>query len=468
MRKINNGLDVIFGHLGLPDTSREIEPVEYRQKTTEISELKERADKGDDKAQMSLAKYYQKNNNYKKAFMYYELAAEKENKDAVRFMADLYVKKKDFDNAIQCYKRLESMDGKLRSLEIGKLLLEKGDKSLGLEYIRKAAESGKQEAKIILDSLNYIPDIEQLEEKAQIWKNTDAALTLADYYYNSDIRNSAYWYHFAYTHNHIRNLAPFQIKSIMWSPQYTEEMLKKEREGSFGQLVLQNEIKQLYNEIEELEHIYKEKNDSLLLIEIGDKYYSLGKNANALQKYFMAIDEGFINVYLKVACAYMNSGDFYSGMHWLLKAAQNNDMNAYYNLANIYKEMGDKEKQLECYFKLLNKGCNYINVSLAKIYAEELELSKAIYYYKQYIEKKDSSETASDINNIECKIKDLEKLYALSSNPIERYEKIFNTYKKYAKKAAIWLGKAYYEGEIVEKDYQKSAFWYKKAVIRQY
>ena len=419
MRKINNGLDVIFGHLGLPDTTQESKPVEYKQKTG-IPELKERADKSDGEAQMELAKHYHKTNNYKKALMYYELAAEKENIEAVRHMAELYIKMKDF-------------------------------------------ESGKKETKKILDSLNYIPDIEQLEEKAQIWKNTDAALTLADYYYDSDIRNSAYWYHFAYTHNHIRNLAPFQIKSIMWSPQYTEEILEKEREGSFEKCFFKNEIKQLYNEIEELEHIYKEKNDSLLLIEIGDKYYSLGKNANALQKYFMAIDEGFINVYLKVACVYMNSGDFYSGMHWLLKAARNNDLNAYNYLANIYEEMGDKEKQLECYSKLLYEGRNYINVSIAKIYAEELELSKAIYYYKQYIEKKDSSVAASDINNIECKIKDLEELYALSSNPIERYEKIFNTYKKYAKKAAIWLGKAYYEGEIVEKDYQKSAFWYKNA-----
>lgn len=460
MRKINDGLDAIFGHLGLPDTAREYKPVENKQDTV-MSVLKEKADLGDEEAQIELAKHYHKTSNYKNALIYYELAAKKENIEAVRRMAELYIKTKDFDNAIQCYKRLESMDNKLRSLEIGKLLLKKGDKSLALEYIRKAAESGKQEAKKILDSLNYIPDIEQLEEKAQIWKNTDAALTLADYYYDSDIRNSAYWYHFAYTHNHIRNLAPFQIKSIMWSTQYTEEMLKKEREGGFGQLVFQNEIKQLYNEIEELEHIYKEKTDSLLLIEIGDKYYSLGKNANALQKYFMAIDEGFINVYLKVARVYMTSGDFYSGMYWLLKAAQNNDLDAYYNLANIYREMGDKERELECYLKLLDEGCNYINITIANIYADELELSKAIYYYKQYIVKKDSSVTASEINNIECKIKDLEKLYALSSNPIERYEKIFNTYKKYAKKAAIWLGKAYYEGEIVEKDYQKSAFWYK-------
>lgn len=68
------------------------------------------------------------------------------------------------------------------------------------------------------------------------------------------------------------------------------------------------------------------------------------------------------------------------------------------------------------------------------------------------------------IVRIRNKVVELEKLSALSSDPISCYEAIFKYgKKKYRNIAAIKLGTSFYVGDLVEKDYQKSAFWYKRA-----
>ena len=115
-----------------------------RKCENELSALRQAAEAGDMDAQMQLAGYYHRDNNYKQALVYYGLAAEKDNKNAIRMMAELYRKCKRLDEAEQCYRRLEAVSGKAMDLELGKLLLERGDKPQAVEYLRKAAKAGKR------------------------------------------------------------------------------------------------------------------------------------------------------------------------------------------------------------------------------------------------------------------------------------------------------------------------------------
>lgn len=440
--------------------------------TDDLSVLKEKAENGNVGAQIKLGRYYHHKNNFKLALAYYGLAAENNDKEAVGLMADLYIKSKNFDKAIQCYEKLESIDGKSRDLEIGRLLLKRGNKSEAVEYIKKAAESGNKEAVEILDTLNSVLDIKLLEEKALLHKNREAALDLAEYYYDSDSYLSAFWYHFAYTHNYVYPLVNEQINAIFGTSPYSDEKLKRieDHVNTVQYVKFKNKISRLYGEIDELEQVFKVSKDLSLLIELGDKYESLGKHTQALQKYLKAIDGEVKEAYVKVAEVYMRTGDFYNGMHWLQKSANHNDVIAYRYLTKVYKEMNDKNNLLKCYVKLSDFGNKRVYIRVAKLYEKRMQLQEAIAYYKKIVMDVDSSDECIDFGNTGHKIEDvknkiltLEKLYSLSSDPIERLEKIFNTYKKYASLAAIKLGTIFYEGVGVKKDYCTSAYWYRQA-----
>lgn len=437
----------------------------------DLSVLEKKAETGDVCAQMKLGRYYHHNNNVKLALVYYGLAAKNNNKEAVRLMADLYIKSMNFDKAIQCYKKLESIDGKLRNLEIGRILLKKGNRLEAESYIRKAAESGVKEAAEILDTLNSVPDIKLLEEKALLHKNRDAALDLAEYYYNSDSYLSAFWYHFAYTHNYVYPLVNEQINSIFGTPTYSDEKLKRiEDNVNAGQYVaIKNKINRLNGELDELEQVFRVKKELSLLIELGDKYESLGKHSQALHKYLMAVDKGVKEAYVRVAEVYMRTGDFYNGIHWLKKSANHNDVSAYKYLTKVYKEMNDQDNLLECYVRLSDMGDKTVYIQMAKLYEVRMQLPEAISYYKRIVKEIDLSDECINFGNagpriedVKNKIQTLEKLYSLSSDPIERLERIFNTYRKYASSAAIRLGTVFYEGNDGEIDYGKSAYWYKQ------
>lgn len=453
------------------DDTQEIKPAE-KNIMDDLSVLKENAENGDVCAQMKLGRYYHHMNNCKLALVYYGLAADKNIKEAVSLMADIYIKSKNYDKAIQCYEKLESIDGKSRNLEIGRLLLKKRNKSEAVEYIKKAVESGDKEAVEILETLNSVPDIKLMEEKALLRKNREAALDLAEYYYDSDSYLSAFWYHFAYTHNYVYPLVNEQINTIFGTPPYSDEKLKRieDHVNTVQYVKFKNKISRLYGEIDELEQVFKASKDLSLLIELGDKYESLGKHTQALQKYLMAIDRGVKEAYVKVAEVYMRTGDFYNGMYWLQKSANHNDVIAYWYLTKVYKEMNDKDNLLECYLKLSDLGDKTVYIQMAKLYEEKMQLSEAIAYYKKIVMDVDLSDECIDFGNSGLKIEDvknkiltLEKLYSLSSDPIERLERIFSTYRKYARSTAIKLGTVFYEGNDVKIDYRKSAYWYKQA-----
>lgn len=451
--------------------AQENKPIEQDSKD-DITVLKEDAEKGDINAQIKLGRYYHHKNNHKLALVYYGLAAESNDKEAIRQMADLYIKSRNFDKAIQCYNKLESIDGKPRNLEIGKVLLNKGEKSRALEYIKKSAKCGNKDAVRILETLDYKPDIQLLEEKAQLRKDMDSALALAEYYYGTDSQLSAFWYHFAYTHNYVYPLVKEQIKSIFGTSLYSEDGLERgEEKGNAGQFFnIKNKTGRLRREIDEMEKAFTADKDFSLMIEIGDKYESLGEHTQALQKYFMAIDEGLKDAYVKVAEVFMRTGDFYNGMYWLQKSTRYNDVSAYRYLARIYKEMNDKENLMVCYIKLQELGDMSVYIDLARLYEERMELSDAISCYKKYMEWINSKPECLDFSFAGFKVQDinnriltLDKLLSLTPEPVERLEKIFNTYKKHASLAAIKLGTIFYEGNGVKKDYCTSAYWYRQA-----
>lgn len=453
------------------DDTQEFKPAE-KNIMDDLSVLKENAENGDVCAQMKLGRYYHHKNNVKLALVYYGLAADKNIKEAVSLMADIYIKSKNYDKAIQCYEKLESIDGKSRNLEIGRLLLKKGNKSEAVEYIKKAVESGDKEAVEILETLNSVPDIKLMEEKALLRKNREAALDLAEYYYDSDSYLSAFWYHFAYTHNYVYPLVNEQINAIFGTPPYSDEKLKRiEDNVNAGQYVkINNKISILHGEIDDLEKKFKVNKDFSLLIELGDKYESLGKHSQALQKYLMAIDRGVKEAYVKVAEVYMRTGDFYNGIHWLKESANHNDVIAYRYLTKVYKEMNDKDSLWKCYSKLMDMGDLSVCIDLSRLCEERMELSDAISCYKKYMKWINSKPECLDFSIADFKVEDinnriltLEKLLSLTPELVERLENIFNTYKKYASLAAIKLGTIFYEGIGVKKDYCTSAYWYRQA-----
>lgn len=437
-----------------------------RKCESELSALKQAAETGDMDAQMQLAGYYHRDNNYKQALVYYGLAAEKDNKNAIRMMAELYRKCKRLDEAEQCYRRLEAVSGKAMDLELGKLLLEKGDKPQAVEYLRKAAKAGKKEAVQLLEKLDYVPDISQLERMALMNGCKDAALELGEYYYEKAPRLSAFWYHFAYTHNYVRPLDRECINKVFGKSHYCEEEVRRLDEGSFGifKRTGTRRAREIRAEIESKEQSAESDNDPSLLAELGDLYESLGEYESALQRYFMAMDGGCEDVDVRVAVAYMRAGDLSNGMHWLQKAADRNDLNAYNYLARIYEEMNDRENQLKCCLKLSELGNGLVDVRIAELYEAKMEFSKALFYYKRYWEH-EIGQPGKDVR-MENKIHRLERMCPSGHDAIDQLEKVFNTYRKQAKIAAIKLGTCYYEGTDIEPDYQKSAFWYRQAGMK--
>lgn len=176
----------------------------------------------------------------------------------------------------------------------------------------------------------------------------------------------------------------------------------------------------------------------------------------------MAADQGCLEAEIKIATILMLEGDFFTGMKVLKQVADRDNPTALSLLAYVYRDMGDVENQIACYVKMTKLGCGNVYYPLALIYEEKLEIEKAIDCYQKALENvRRSPLSTNEEERISAKIRKLEKLIALSNDPIVR--KMVMQDGEVRKKAAIQLGAIYYKGIGVQADFSKSASWYRKA-----
>lgn len=431
-----------------------------------------KAENGDMEAQIQLGRLYQHKNNIKNALKYYEMASKNNSKEAIRLMAETYAKAQQYDKSIECYERLIQMGNKRLYLEIGKLYLRQNNRDKAIYYLLKSKEHGNKEAATLLSRIDYPTNVKILEETAMLESDKQAAIRLGNYYYHTDKIKAAYWYHYAYTVRKTTQLNNKQIISIFGDVKYSLEKIRKAEEAQ-QRLPLQF-LEQGYNrtlkEIEEYESIPNRIRDSGQILALGERYKSIGDYTQALKYFYQAVYLGETEAEVGIASVLMRIGDVYSGMFWLTKSAQKDNLRALNYLSQIYSEMNDIDKLKTCYMKMFELGNNAVCLKLACLYKAEMEVDKALYFYEKAIEYEKSSinvvwggKSKNDIRNMEGEIKKLRALNNLASQQIERLELIHKKYANYSVASAIKLGSIYFGGIGIERNYEKSAYWYNKA-----
>lgn len=435
------------------------------------NDMLQKAESGDLNAQIQLGRFYQHRNNMSKALKYYEMAlAQNQSKEIYLSMAEIRVKCKQINEVLLCYEKLVKLGNKRCYLEMGRLCLRNKDVKKARHYFLKAKEAGIKGADNFLKEIDAPLNIMELKELFLLKKNKDVAFRLGRYYYETNKKEAAFWYHHGYTDPHICPLVKAQILTIFGDDKYSPHKIKEAQDVNtpLSKMFLQSYEKTL-KEIEKFEKTLGDCNDCDQLIAIGEKYESLGNYTKALYYYYKSADLGSLEAESKVAGILMKNNETATGLRWLERATMKGSMTALHRLGKYYKESENTDKQIECYLKIISLGDNTVSYELGKLYQEKLLFAKAVEYYKMartvaqnslsFIEEPDKNL----IRNIDDRIRLMNKFDALGQNQVERLETIFQTYKSHAKQAAIGLGTLYYLGEECEKDYEKSAYWYNLA-----
>lgn len=230
-------------------------------------------------------------------------------------------------------------------------------------------------------------------------------------------------------------------------------------------LLVEKYIERLLEEIEAGERQLEIQADDLLLVEIGRKYENLGNYSKALLYYYRAADAGIVAVEVGVASVLMKKGDFIDGMAWLRQSAEKDNQEALHYLAQVYGETGDVELQKRCCLRLVELGDMSHCLTLARIFRDDMELETAVGFFEKaiaYEEEHVLFATKNDVSKLKTELLTLQKLLLLNPDPLKRLESINANYSRFARLAALKLGKLYYCGEEVAKDYELAAYWYSR------
>ena len=128
-----------------------------------------------------------------------------------------------------------------------------------------------------------------------------------------------------------------QIISIFGDAKYSLEKIRKAEEAQ-QRLPLQF-LEQGYNrtlkEIEEYESIPSRIRDSGQILALGERYKNIGDYTQALKYFYQAVYLGETEAEVGIASVLMRIGDVYSGMSWLTRSAQKNNLRALNCLSQI-------------------------------------------------------------------------------------------------------------------------------------